>query len=106
MLADKEWSQWSDREIARRCGVSHDFVSRNRIILSFNDSMNTTRKFTHHKTGKPATMNTANTTRKYKLSLGDPPVTTPPASTNSHCHPMTVTTAPAPTKPSTANPPP
>jgi hypothetical protein len=27
MLEDKEWSKWSDREIARRCGVSSMFVS-------------------------------------------------------------------------------
>lgn len=27
LLQDEEWSQWSDREIARRCGVSHTFVS-------------------------------------------------------------------------------
>lgn len=28
LLRDEEWLAWSDREIARRCGVSHDFVSR------------------------------------------------------------------------------
>lgn len=27
MLADAEWSQWSDRKIAEACGVSHPFVS-------------------------------------------------------------------------------
>src|SRR5262245_56730796 len=27
MLADEEWAQWSDREIARRCAVSQPFVS-------------------------------------------------------------------------------
>lgn len=27
MLADAEWSSWSDREIARRCGVTHPFVA-------------------------------------------------------------------------------
>ena len=27
MLDDSEWSQWSDREIARQCGVSNNFVS-------------------------------------------------------------------------------
>lgn len=26
LLEDEEWSQWSGREIARRCRVSHDFV--------------------------------------------------------------------------------
>lgn len=28
LLEDDEWSQWSDREIARRCGVSPDTVGR------------------------------------------------------------------------------
>ena len=28
MLADVEWSDWSDREIARQCHVSHTFVQR------------------------------------------------------------------------------
>ncbi len=61
MLADDEWSQWSDREIARRCGVSQPYVGNLRQVHTDNViSMNTTRKFTHHKTGKPATMNTAN----------------------------------------------
>ncbi len=30
LLDDPEWSQWSDREIARRCGVSNQFVSNMR----------------------------------------------------------------------------
>ena len=28
LLADREWATWSDREIARRCQVSHTLVSR------------------------------------------------------------------------------
>jgi hypothetical protein len=28
LLNDPEWSQWSDREIARRCGVAHPFVGK------------------------------------------------------------------------------
>ena len=36
LLEDKEWSQWSDREIARRCRVSHPFVSQARESLSGN----------------------------------------------------------------------
>lgn len=28
LLADPEWSQWSDREIARQCKVSHPFVAK------------------------------------------------------------------------------
>ncbi len=30
LLEDREWSQWSDRSMARRCGVSHDLVNRMR----------------------------------------------------------------------------
>jgi len=33
LLQDSEWARWSDREIARRCGVSHDFVNRLRATL-------------------------------------------------------------------------
>src|SRR5437879_4495602 len=28
LLADKEWRQWSDHEIAKRCGVSQPFVGK------------------------------------------------------------------------------
>jgi hypothetical protein len=34
LLEDKEWSQWSDREIARRCAVSKTFVSNMRPYLA------------------------------------------------------------------------
>src|SRR5713226_8682144 len=34
LLADAQWSQWSDREIARRCQVSNDFVSKFRRSAS------------------------------------------------------------------------
>lgn len=32
LLRDEEWSQWPDREIARQCAVSHNFVSSLRPI--------------------------------------------------------------------------
>ena len=34
LLRDPEWSQWSDREIARQCGVSDRFVNKVRDELS------------------------------------------------------------------------
>ncbi|WP_099067893.1 hypothetical protein [Nostoc linckia] len=34
LLNDDEWRQWSDREIARRCGVHHDTVGRIRAELT------------------------------------------------------------------------
>ena len=36
LLGDEEWSCWSDREIARRCGVSTPFASKLRSELSVN----------------------------------------------------------------------
>jgi hypothetical protein len=36
LLGDPEWVKWSDREIARRCGVSHPFVSELRPAVSGN----------------------------------------------------------------------
>ena len=30
LLLDEEWGQWTDREIARRCNVSHPFVAKRR----------------------------------------------------------------------------
>jgi transposase-like protein len=74
LLEDVEWASWSDSEIARRCGVSHVFVGDVRrgyrtrsdargqkSILETVTSMDApARTFTHHKTGKPATMRTEN----------------------------------------------
>jgi hypothetical protein len=34
LLGDEEWSQWSNREIARRCGVHHDLVGSLRSSLA------------------------------------------------------------------------
>lgn len=34
LVHDREWKKWSDREIARRCGVSHGFVGAIRAELS------------------------------------------------------------------------
>jgi len=70
LLEDAEWGQWSDREIARRCGVSYMTVSRMRPSLSQSDSEEgktygelcgeaQTRAYTT-KHGTTATMNTSN----------------------------------------------
>lgn len=61
LLEDDEWSQWSDRQIAKRCGVGHQLVARQRSILDESSSMDSgERRFIHPKTGKPARMKTAN----------------------------------------------
>jgi hypothetical protein len=38
MLRDEEWRGWTDRHIARQCGVSNRFVSDMRAEASVNDS--------------------------------------------------------------------
>ncbi|MBW4549391.1 MAG: hypothetical protein KME25_34050 [Symplocastrum torsivum CPER-KK1] len=38
LLRDEEWSKWSNREIGRQCGVSHEFVANARKQLSGNRS--------------------------------------------------------------------
>jgi ParB-like chromosome segregation protein Spo0J len=63
LLNDKEWSQWSDREIARRCQVSPDTVNRIRRSLSESDGENDTRIY-RTKHGTVATMNTRNIGRR------------------------------------------
>lgn len=57
LLADAEWSKWSDRQIAEACAVSNNFVSELRRSLSSDDSEK--RIFTT-KHGTQAVMNTAN----------------------------------------------
>lgn len=55
LFNDDEWAQWSDREIARRCAVTHPFVSKCRP--SGNDYQ-TERKF--ERGGKTHTQNIGN----------------------------------------------
>lgn len=58
LLDDPEWSQWSDRAIAKRCNVSQPFVSK--LRPDTDNVISIERKFTHPKTGETSTMNTAN----------------------------------------------
>jgi len=67
LLNDPEWQEWSDREIARRCCVSHDFVNRMRksICHSMTDTkLNKDRKA--QRGGKTYTVNTTNIGKKVK----------------------------------------
>lgn len=57
MLQDPEWKDWSNREIARQCGVSYEFVRKLRPSLSTVDSEPRTYTTKH---GTTATMNTSN----------------------------------------------
>ena len=59
MLNDPEWTEWSNREIARHCGVAEGTVRNWRP----NDTAQITqyeRTFTHPKTGQQTKMNTGN----------------------------------------------
>ena len=70
LLEDDQWSRWSDREIARRCAVSNEFVSRLRRSLSSVDSDRARTYTTRH--GTVATMNTANIGRSQSAAIGVP----------------------------------
>lgn len=59
LLEDEEWSQWSDREIARRCAVSPPLVASVRSGLTVNSYSDEPRTFTT-KHGTQAAMQTAN----------------------------------------------
>jgi hypothetical protein len=63
LLQDGEWSQWSNHEIARRCGISDDLVGVVRKSLSVNDSEKPARTYTT-KHGTEATMQTAKIGKK------------------------------------------
>ncbi len=65
LLEDAEWGQWSDREIAKQCGVDHKTVGNTRKfhtgeIPQYEKIQKNNRTFIHHRTGKPSQMNTGN----------------------------------------------
>ncbi|MFC3207194.1 DNA N-6-adenine-methyltransferase [Aquamicrobium soli] len=58
LLEDEEWGKWSDREIARRCGVDNSFVSRLRKAVTVDEPQSERTYTTKH--GTVATMQVAN----------------------------------------------
>ncbi|QXD15805.1 hypothetical protein GQ464_002330 [Rhodocaloribacter litoris] len=58
LLQDEEWRRWSDREIARRCRVSHPFVAKMRADTCNVSSISTERTFKHWR-GGVTTMDTS-----------------------------------------------
>lgn len=56
MLADAEWSKWSDSAIARACSVSHTFVQRERASLATDASEKPAERTYTTKHGTEATM--------------------------------------------------
>jgi len=65
LLEDAEWSKWSNREIADRCSVSHNFVSEVRRSLESDDSEKPDERVYTTKHGTRATMKTG--------AIGKPP---------------------------------
>lgn len=58
MLNDPEWAQWSDREIARMCNVSHEYVRSLRpVVMTVN--VDSDKRIYNTRWGTPSTMNTA-----------------------------------------------
>lgn len=81
LLSDPEWSQWSDREIARQCGVAHPFVGKLRPARAAGDTGNRyqyERTFTHPKTGQQTKMNTGNIGGSPRSYSPPPPPPAPP----------------------------
>lgn len=62
LLKDEEWAKWSDREIARRCLVTHPFVASLRSGLSGNDYQMSSRLV--ERNGTVYEQNTANIGRQ------------------------------------------
>ena len=61
LLADLEWAGWSDRDIARQCGVSHPFVAKLKESHAGNVTSEKSAERTYtDKHGNTSTMNTGN----------------------------------------------
>lgn len=61
LITDTEWGQWSSREIAKRCGVSHEMVESRRASLSKSDS---DKRVFKSKSGKTSEMDVSNIGKK------------------------------------------
>lgn len=61
LLRDAEWGSWSNREVARRCGVADTFVADMKASLQLDRSENPTYTTKH---GTEATMRTGNIGRR------------------------------------------
>lgn len=69
LLNDVEWSEWSDSEIARRCGVSHQTVAR--IKNSLQVEAKPERKFIN-KHGTESVMKVDNMNKREEFEKEDP----------------------------------
>lgn len=69
LLNDDEWGGWSDREIARRCGVDNSFVSRLRKAVTVDEPQPERTYTTRH--GTVATMQTGSIGKASQASIMD-----------------------------------
>jgi hypothetical protein len=73
MLDDPEWRQWSDRDLASRCMVSHTFVNRIRQEMNeANTEPVTEEKRKYQRGGKTRTMRTKNIGAAKRRSQTEP----------------------------------
>lgn len=63
LLKDADWAKWSDREIARQCGVSHEYVRQTRTAIC-QPLTDTPATRTVERGGKTYEQNTANIGKK------------------------------------------
>ena len=113
LLDDSEWAQWSDRAIARRCGVSPQTVNNLRPQDTVQNGQSG-RTFTHPKTGNPTTMNTSRIGQSKPKRDGDTPAfdnsragegaaPTPQANIEDATGPQAPTSEPTPTRDASAD---
>lgn len=69
LLDDIEWSEWSDREIAKHCGVGRTFVGNLRASLSAADSEKPKNRSFISKHGTKSSMNVENLSRSKSEDL-------------------------------------
>ena len=70
LLEDVEWSQWSDREIARRCAVHHELVGRLRADLTGGSPSVAAPRTYQDRHGNVTQMDTARIGRRLKTLRG------------------------------------
>lgn len=97
MLADPEWSDWPDKDIASACKVSREYVVRTRAKLSSDRSLD--RSVVVHRNGTTYTQNTANIGKAPTPPVGTVKLTPPPATTVLVPKPALAPAVPAASKP-------
>ncbi|MBQ1767409.1 MAG: hypothetical protein IIZ92_31520, partial [Aquincola sp.] len=79
VLSDAEWAKWSDREIARRCQVTHPFVASIRASLVAVSSEPAAERTYTTKHGTQAKMDTAGVRAANVARAAEPPPTVGPS---------------------------